>query len=50
MSQKVRVFKLRTQKEEDLQKGLSDLKSELISLRTAKVSGGTASKLGRIRV
>jgi large subunit ribosomal protein L35e len=47
---KVRVFKLRNQKEEDLQKGLTDLKTELASLRIAKIAGGTASKLGKIHV
>ena len=49
-TQKVRVFKLRNQKEEELQKGLGQLREELLSLRTAKIAGGTASKLGRIGV
>lgn len=48
MSQKFRVFKLRNQGEDELNKGLDKLKEELHQLRTAKVSGGTASKLGRI--
>lgn len=47
---KVRVFKLRNQKEEELQKGLNELKVELASLRIAKIAGGTASKLGKIGV
>lgn len=50
MASKVRVFKLRNQKEEELQKGLNDLKNELSSLRIAKIAGGTASKLGKIGV
>jgi ribosomal protein L29 len=50
MSQKFRVFKLRNQTEGDLSKGLDKLKEELSQLRSAKVSGGTAAKLGRIGV
>ena len=50
MSQKFRVFKLRNQVEGELTKGLDKLKEELHTLRTAKVAGGTASKLGRIGV
>ncbi len=50
MSQKFRVFKLRNQAEPELNKGLEKLKEELHTLRTAKVAGGTASKLGRIGV
>ena len=50
MSQKFRVFKLRNQPEVELNKGLDKLKEELSTLRTAKVTGGTASKLGRIGV
>ena len=47
---KFRVFKLRTQDEKQLAEGLSKLKEELQSLRVSKVAGGTASKLGRIKV
>jgi large subunit ribosomal protein L35e len=47
---KVRVFKLRNQKEEELQKGLNDLKTELSQLRIAKIAGGTAAKIGKIGV
>lgn len=47
---KFRVFKLRNQKEEELLKGLTDLKGELSQLRIAKISGGSASKVGRIGV
>jgi large subunit ribosomal protein L35e len=50
MEKKLRVFKLRNKTEEDLTKGLEGLKKELSELRVAKVSGGTATKLGRIRV
>ena len=42
--------KLRNQNEEELNKGLDKLKEELHQLRTAKVAGGTPSKLGRIGV
>ena len=47
---KFRVFKLRNQKEEELLKGLGDLKGELSQLRIAKIAGGSASKVGRIGV
>ena len=50
MSQKFRVFKLRNQTDDELNKGLEKLKEELSQLRTAKVAGGTASKLGRTGV
>jgi ribosomal protein L29 len=47
---KFRVFKLRNQKEEELLKGLNDLKGELSQLRISKIAGGSASKVGRIGV
>ena len=50
MEKKLRVFKLRNKTEEELVKGLEGLKKELSELRVSKVSGGTATKLGRIRV
>lgn len=50
MDKKLRVFKLRNKTEEDLTKGLEGLKKELSELRVSKVSGGTATKLGRISV
>jgi len=50
MEKKLRVFKLRNKTEDDLVKGLEGLKKELSELRVSKVSGGTATKLGRIRV
>merc|ERR1739842_174535 len=37
-------------KKEDLTKQLDDLKTELAQLRVAKVTGGAASKLSKIRV
>ena len=50
MSKKLRVFKLRDSKDEELHKELEEYKKELSSLRIAKIAGGTAAKLGRIRV
>jgi len=50
MSKKLRVFKLRDSKDDDLFKELDDYKKELSSLRIAKIAGGTASKLGRIKL
>ena len=41
---------MRTKKKEELTKQLEDLKTELGSLRVAKVTGGAASKLSKIRV
>ena len=40
----------RNKKKEELTKQLEDLKTELASLRVAKVTGGAASKLSKIRV
>jgi len=47
---KVKCSELRTKKKEELVKQLEDLKGELQGLRVAKVTGGTASKLSKIRV
>jgi large subunit ribosomal protein L35e len=47
---KIKCSELRTKKKEDLTKQLEDLKTELASLRVAKVTGGAASKLSKIRV
>merc|ERR1712165_378931 len=44
------VSDLRNKKKEELTKQLEDLKTELASLRVAKVTGGAASKLSKIRV
>ena len=41
---------LRTKKREELTKELETLKNELATLRVAKVTGGAASKLSKIRV
>uniref|UniRef100_A0A3Q0RPL4 Large ribosomal subunit protein uL29 n=1 Tax=Amphilophus citrinellus TaxID=61819 RepID=A0A3Q0RPL4_AMPCI len=41
---------LRGKKKEELLKQLDDLKNELSQLRVAKVTGGAASKLSKIRV
>merc|ERR1712128_392341 len=40
----------RNKKKEELTKQLDDLKTELAQLRVAKVTGGAASKLSKIRV
>merc|ERR1712002_146687 len=41
---------LRNKKKEELTKQLDELKMELAQLRVAKVTGGAASKLSKIRV
>ncbi|XP_048777254.1 60S ribosomal protein L35 [Ostrea edulis] len=47
---KVKAKDLRGKKKEDLTKQLDELKNELGTLRVAKVTGGAASKLSKIRV
>nr|CAL69082.1 TPA: putative 60S ribosomal protein L35 isoform 1 [Spadella cephaloptera] len=47
---KVKAHELRGKKKEELLKQLDELKQELASLRVAKVTGGAASKLSKIRV
>merc|ERR1711972_1257420 len=47
---RVKCSELRNKKKEELTKQLDDLKTELGSLRVAKVTGGAASKLSKIRV
>lgn len=47
---KVKTKDLRGKKREELTKQLNELKQELSNLRVAKVTGGTASKLSKIRV
>jgi len=47
---KVKTKDLRGKKKEELVKQLEELKQELANLRVAKVTGGTASKLSKIRV
>jgi large subunit ribosomal protein L35e len=41
---------LRGKKKDDLEKQLDDLKTELSQLRVAKVTGGAASKLSKIKL
>lgn len=47
---KLRVFKLRTKKPEELSGDLEKCKEELNQLRVTKVAGSTAAKLGKIKV
>jgi large subunit ribosomal protein L35e len=46
----IKCSELHQKKKEELVKQLEDLKTELGSLRVAKVTGGAASKLSKIRV
>merc|ERR1712228_1090445 len=48
--EKVKCSELRGKKKEELMKQLEELKQELSGLRVAKVTGGAASKLSKIRV
>merc|ERR1712037_509017 len=47
---KIKVHELRSKNKQDLMKQLDEMKSELASLRVAKVTGGAASKLSKIKV
>ncbi|RZF39028.1 hypothetical protein LSTR_LSTR008618 [Laodelphax striatellus] len=47
---KVKCSELRNKDKKDLVKQLDELKTELTNLRVAKVTGGAASKLSKIRV
>ncbi|KAI2805533.1 hypothetical protein RDWZM_008780 [Blomia tropicalis] len=47
---KLKMKDLRGKKKDELMKQLDELKQELSNLRVAKVTGGTASKLSKIRV
>lgn len=47
---KVKAKQLRGKPRLEMEKQLEDLKQELASLRVAKVTGGAASKLARIRI
>merc|ERR1712128_406084 len=47
---KLKVHELRTKNKADPMKQLEELKQELAGLRVAKVTGGVASKLSKIRV
>lgn len=47
---KLRVFKLKNKKPEELTTELEKYKDELNQLRVSKVAGSTAAKLGKIKV
>merc|ERR1712108_90515 len=47
---RVKAYELRAKTSKELLKELDDLRAELAQLRVAKVSGGAASKLAKIRV
>lgn len=47
---KLRVFKLKSKKPEELTAELEKYKDELNQLRVSKVAGSTATKLGKIKV
>ncbi|XP_029044284.1 ribosomal protein L35 [Osmia lignaria lignaria] len=47
---KIKCTELRTKDKKELIKQLEELKTELTNLRVAKVTGGAASKLSKIRV
>ncbi|VDO98973.1 unnamed protein product [Soboliphyme baturini] len=47
---KVRARELRGKRKDELLKQLDELRQELASLRVAKVTGGAASKLSKIKV
>uniref|UniRef100_A0A8D8H467 Large ribosomal subunit protein uL29 n=1 Tax=Culex pipiens TaxID=7175 RepID=A0A8D8H467_CULPI len=47
---KVKCSELRTKDKKELTKQLEELKTELLNLRVAKVTGGAPSKLSKIRV
>ncbi|BGO91479.1 hypothetical protein NBRC10512_003140 [Rhodotorula toruloides] len=49
-SLKVRASELQSKKRDELLKQLEELKTELVSLRVQKVTGGNASKLAKISV
>mmetsp|Transcript_28461 Transcript_28461/g.67639 ORF Transcript_28461/g.67639 Transcript_28461/m.67639 type:complete len:124 (+) Transcript_28461:72-443(+) len=46
---RVKAFELRNKTSKELMKELEDMKAELAQLRVAKVSGGAASKLAKIK-
>ena len=47
---KIKVYDLRNKRQGDLDRQLAELKTELAQLRVAKVTGGAASKLAKIKV
>merc|ERR1711879_1021643 len=44
-----KAFQLRDKSKDELSKQLKDLKTELVGLRVAKVTGGAPSKLAKIK-
>ncbi|KAI9574856.1 ribosomal L29 protein-domain-containing protein [Boletus coccyginus] len=50
MPGKVKAYELQSKSKNDLTKQLSDLKSELLTLRVQKTTGGAPSKLTKINV
>jgi ribosomal protein L29 len=46
---KIKTYELRQKSKEDLTKQLKELRTELQQLRVAQVTGGAASKLGKIK-
>ncbi|EMD40713.1 ribosomal protein L29 [Gelatoporia subvermispora B] len=48
MPGKVKAYELQSKSKNDLSKQLSELKTELLTLRVQKIAGGSASKLTKI--
>jgi len=47
---RIKAYELRSKRENELSRQLDELKNELSQLRVAKVTGGAASKLAKIKV
>nr|ABO47869.1 ribosomal protein L35 [Alexandrium fundyense] len=47
---RVKAYELRTKTSKELLKELDEMKAELAQLRVAKVAGGAASKLAKIKI
>merc|ERR1719378_1235672 len=47
---RVKAYELRSKTSKELLKELDDMKNELAQLRVAKVAGGAASKLAKIKI
>eukprot|EP00929_Paragymnodinium_shiwhaense_P033486 TRINITY_DN1837_c0_g7_i1.p2 TRINITY_DN1837_c0_g7~~TRINITY_DN1837_c0_g7_i1.p2 ORF type:complete len:124 (+),score=46.15 TRINITY_DN1837_c0_g7_i1:102-473(+) len=47
---RVKAFELRSKTSKELMKDLDEMKGELAQLRVAKVAGGAASKLAKIKI
>ena len=50
MDKNFKIYKLRDMKEDELVKQLETFREELYQLRSQRVTGATAKKLGRIKV